>query len=125
MKSTNFLSLKLHTLLSMFKDLSLRYELKAGQMTHLIEVSPETLLDDDNFINSRISLRDEFEHYFPNEELVFISSNSLVKIKNPRDLFPEKKIHIGFKNNGLVTEPIFNINLNCNIFDEDNFAAAA
>jgi hypothetical protein len=125
MKSTSLLSSKLHTLLSLFKDLSLRYEFKPGQMTHLIEVSPESLLDDDNFINSRISLRDEFENYFPNEEIVFTSTNSLVKIKNPQDIFPEKKLRIGFKNSELVTEPIFSIDLKCDIAYDDNFALAA
>lgn len=83
-KSTGFLVGKLKELFNTFNGIKIRYEFNGYMDLHLIEILPlETFESDNDFILQEIKIQDEFEKLFgKNEEILFISSDSLNKIEN-------------------------------------------
>lgn len=69
-----------------FQNLSgikLSYEYNSNINTHIIEVLPLKTFNSTSYIDLEISFEEKINDLYPNEELVFISSNSLTKINNP------------------------------------------
>ncbi|MCF8308931.1 MAG: hypothetical protein K9I68_07985 [Bacteroidales bacterium] len=105
MNSKEFLNKKLDELAFKFDTIKIRYEYRKSTNSHLIEVLPSDVFNDNEaYINEEIAIRDYFEESFPNENIVFISEDSLSEIKNPEKEYGYDKIHI---------------DINCQDFDFD------
>jgi len=92
MKSIDFLSNSLEILHEKFSNCNIRYEFVANTKLHLVEVTPVEFYNDEEYINEELILEKEFENLYLDEEIVFISENSLNKIENPLlELYSKKE----------------------------------
>lgn len=84
MKSIEFLESKLNDLYKKFSDIKIRYEYRANTVSHLIEVIPLSFFEgNEEYMACEFSIEEEFENRFPNENIVFISEDSLSEITTP------------------------------------------
>lgn len=92
MNSIDFLSNCLEILHDKFSSCNIRYEFVPNTKVHLIEVTPVDFYNDELYINEELILEEEFENLYPDEEIVFISENSLNKIQDPLlELYSKKE----------------------------------
>ena len=84
MKSEEFVIGKLKGLKNKFPKIALRYEYRESLLTHLVEVLPfETFENNHHYLVAEMAIQDEFEAiYGGEEEILFISSDSLNEIRN-------------------------------------------
>ncbi len=126
MTSKSYLENELAKIYNKFSKINIKYEFKPNRLSHIIEVNPISTFESNEFIEVEIILTENFNTIYPNDNLVFISENSIVKIKNPTFTFENNNISICFKNNYIITEPIFNnYNQTFQHSGEGNFALAA
>lgn len=84
MNATDFLIEKLNNIFEAHSYLEIRYEFRVHINTHIIDVRPLHCFEGDkDYIEQQIALEDLFEEYFPDQEIVFISDNPLLKVKDP------------------------------------------
>ena len=84
MKSEDFLIGRLKEMSSKFEDVKIRYEFRKNTFSHIVEVIPLAIFDnDEEYMKFETCLEDEFENLFPTEDIVFISEDSLTEIKVP------------------------------------------
>lgn len=92
MKPTEFLERKLNKIFVQFTDIKIRYEYRANTCSHLIEVTPLAFFkENEKYILLEDELEEEFETLYPNENIVFISEDSLTEIRTPN-------FELGFNN---------------------------
>ncbi len=104
MKSKEFLIKKLKELASKFEDIKIRYEYHQSTYSHLIEVIPLSIFENDKaYMLAEEKLENDFENLFPDEDIVFISEDSLTEIKNPELLLGYEEVIF----NNTVTVPEF------------------
>ena len=84
MKSIKFIEEKLKELFVQFSDIKIQYEYRANTYSHIIKVTPLSFFEEnESYMTLETELEDEFETLFPNENIVFISEESLSEIKRP------------------------------------------
>jgi len=79
-KSKQFIKEKLKEIKKQFPNITFKYEQTID--VNKIKVTPVELFDSDDYIEVEEKLSNEFEELFPNEEILFISDNSLTEIEN-------------------------------------------
>ncbi|QBZ98255.1 hypothetical protein [Flavobacterium sangjuense] len=100
-EATNFLKEELFALYNTHKYLEIRYEFDSIIDTHIIEVKPVHCFEKDRqFADKQIVLEEKFRNLFPQEDILFITENILIKVENPI-------LELGVSNHVLVGE-IFN-----------------
>ncbi|MGH1387517.1 hypothetical protein [Kordia sp.] len=81
MESIKYLKEKLQELHNNCNYVGIKYEYKSVINTHVIDIQPKIIFEnDENYVLSQISLEDEFEELFPEEEILFISKDNLISI---------------------------------------------
>lgn len=90
MKVKDFLKTKLKTIFLALDDIEIAYEYRVSTATHIVEVKPIELFYSDKYVDMEITLEEEFREKFPNEELLFITENSLTEIRNPDFVYSVK-----------------------------------
>lgn len=82
-ESQQYVIKKLNELFSSIQGIKIRYEFRDYLSAHLIEVLPCKVFEDDHdYLLAEMSFQDGFEKRFgTNEEILFISSDSLNEIK--------------------------------------------
>jgi hypothetical protein len=84
MNSKEFLIERLKEMSSKFEDVKIRYEYRTNTYSHIIEVIPLAIFDsNEQYMLAEANLENEFESLFPQEDIVFVSEDSLTEIKNP------------------------------------------
>ena len=83
MKSQEFLRKKLTELSFKFDDIKIRYEYRQNTKSHIVEIIPLSVYNNSEYMMVENELEDEFEQLFFNEEIVFVSENSLTEINIP------------------------------------------
>lgn len=92
MTSTDFIIKKLKEIHNLFNSSNIRYEFDCYSKTHLIEVTPLEFYNSDCYINAELEFEDLFNLQFPSENIVFISDESLNRIKDPIfEIYSSKK----------------------------------
>jgi len=83
-ESKDFVIKKLNNLFETIKGVKIKYEYRDYLSAHFIEVMPlETFEDNNTYLLAEMAIQDEFEQLFGGiEEILFISSDSLNKIKD-------------------------------------------
>lgn len=81
MNAKEFLKKKLGELYSKIENIKIQYEYQIGATMHVVEILPLDLFESNSYIDEEIALDEEFEQSYPNEEVLFISSDSLTQIK--------------------------------------------
>jgi hypothetical protein len=82
MKSKKFIQKRLKELFDKFNNIKIQYEYNANTATHIIEINPINFFKNENYIILEAELEEKFENLFPDQSIIFISENSLSKIKN-------------------------------------------
>lgn len=83
-KSQEFLLTRLSELYNELPYLEIQYEYRSNINTHIIFVLPNHCFEKDaDYVRMQITLEDNFEELFPNEEIVFISDNDLFSVERP------------------------------------------
>jgi len=81
MKTRNFIIKELNKIASQFPEISIRYEILQQFNTHLIEIKPLHIFEqDDYYLEIETDIESRFEKLFPDSEIVFISEESLNQI---------------------------------------------
>ena len=76
-----FLIDNLNWLSETFPEIHIRYEIDTNY--HIIEVVPISVFNNnEDYLKAEMFVENRFEEMFPNEEILFISEDSLTKIKN-------------------------------------------
>ncbi|WP_439584993.1 hypothetical protein [Dyadobacter bucti] len=83
MTSKEFILKSLPALVESFPMIKCRYEYRSCSDMHLIEVSPDNILDDVRFSEESEKLVDSFLLEFPLESIAFLSSSSLATVSSP------------------------------------------
>jgi len=93
MKSKEFLVKELTEISYRFENVQIRYEHRKNTFSHIVEIIPLVVFNNnEEYMNAEAYLEDEFERLFPQENIVFISEDSLTEIKNPDYLFGYKSV---------------------------------
>lgn len=83
-QANNYIKEKLRGLHNRFFDMKIRYEFNEGLNIHLIEVLPLSLYEgNQEYILAEMELEEEFHSLFPQEEILFVSTDSLNQVENP------------------------------------------
>lgn len=99
-----FLKSSLKRIFLELDNIEVAYEFRLSSNTHIVEVKPNSVYTDcKKYINKEIELEEAFNKNFPNEELLFITENSLTQIKTPEFIF---KLKLKYDLASLIT-PIF------------------
>ena len=84
MKSKAFIKDKLNLLFAKYNNIKIRYEHRIPTTSHLIEILPFSLYDqNEEYMAFESEFESEFESKFPDENILFISEESLSEIRNP------------------------------------------
>ena len=82
--SLEFIKEKLEHLANAFKTVTIRYAYNDAISTHIVELSPEEEYYNNTALDKCwIPISLEFNRLFENEDITFISSDSILKISNP------------------------------------------
>lgn len=101
MESITYLKEKLIELHNCCLFLEIKYEYKSYINTHVIDVRPiHSFNSDEKYINEQLNLEKEFELLFPYEDILFITENELVSIKDPI-------LKLGVSESECVSETVF------------------
>ena len=83
MESKTYIIKKLEELKNLIENIEIKYEYRTSTNTHIIEINPISVFNNDNlYIQFEEDIQDEFESLFHFEEILFISEESLTKIRN-------------------------------------------
>lgn len=83
-KEQEYIIKELNSLFKKFSTVKIRYEFNEGVNTHLIEITPLEVYNSKEFILEEIKITENFENTFGyNQNILFISVESLIKIENP------------------------------------------
>ncbi len=84
MKSIDFVIERLESLYSTIENINIRYEYRQTTSTHIIEITPKDIFDsNEDYIIYEEKIEGEFKTAFFDENILFISSESLTEIKDP------------------------------------------
>lgn len=78
-----FLREKLNVIFLSLEGVELAYEYRISTNTHIVEVKPLEKFNSEEYVNMEIALEEAFKERFPYENLLFVSEDSLTKIKTP------------------------------------------
>ena len=79
------------------EGIKIRYEFNDDLNTHLVEVLPLSLYEDNQeYILAEMEFEEEFRTEFPEEEILFVSADSLNQVENASFSFPYQVIDRSF-----------------------------
>jgi len=116
-----FLIDNLNWLSESFPEINIRYEIRNNN--HIIEIVPVSIFEnDENYLKAELLLEKQFEQLFPDEEIIFISEDSLTQIKNAEYEFGKDKMSFDV---GIMEPVIISNDFDVIYAGETNFALAA
>lgn len=88
MTAKNFIFNQLRQLTEKFPGVLFSYEYRPVSNTHVIEVQPQDFFENNkDYLEEEYLLETTFYENFSSEEILFISSGSLIKLDNPEEIF--------------------------------------
>jgi len=93
-----FLISNLKKIFLKLENVEISYEFRDSSQTHIVEVKPNSIYKTcEKYIKQEIELEDSFYKNFPAETMLFITEDSLTKIKSP-DLVLKYKLAYNISN---------------------------
>ncbi|TKG95207.1 hypothetical protein EYV94_10880 [Puteibacter caeruleilacunae] len=84
MNSRKFIETKLNELYSRFTEVKIRYEFRTNTNSHIIEIIPLSFFEENReYMSVEAEIEEEFETSFPNENILFVSEDSLTEVVSP------------------------------------------
>lgn len=94
MNSKEYIIQNLNYLIEELPELSIRYKIDRNYKTHIIEISPTSIFyDNQAYREHELRIEDEFENSFAEENILFITTNSLNSIDNADFEFRSRKFN--------------------------------
>ncbi len=91
MNSIDFIIKSLKDLHDKFVHSNMRYEFLPNLKSHLIEITPIEFYESEDYIDQEMILEENFKNMYFDEDIVFITNDSLNKIENPiLEIYGEK-----------------------------------
>lgn len=121
-----FLISNLKKIFLKLENVEISYEFRDSSQTHIIEVKPNSIYKTcEKYIREEIELEDSFYENFPSETMLFITEDSLSKIKSP-DLVLKYKLAYNIANTytPILLSSLLSKNQLANA-GENNYALAA
>jgi hypothetical protein len=88
-----FLKNKLEFLTNEIEGIMYRYEFRESSQSHVIEITPREIYENNKvYRDLELKIEQEFENNFPQEEILFVTEGSLIKISNTNISFSGKSI---------------------------------
>lgn len=88
-------------------DVKIAYEYRNASNTHIVEVKPQSVFKDSKkYIDMELELEKDFSQQFPDQELLFISKDSLTEIKSP-EIVLNTKFQLDYQFSNLRTPGMF------------------
>ncbi|NCA86148.1 MAG: hypothetical protein EOM83_11340 [Clostridia bacterium] len=88
MNSHQYIENKLQKLVKEFPQITLLYEFDEVNETHVVEVSPLSVYENNNsYMEAEGDLTFDFDQRFFPEEIMFVSEDSLTRVTNPQKVF--------------------------------------
>jgi hypothetical protein len=107
-----YLKKELKQLLNKFQDIQIRYEFDEDDFVHIIEVTPLAVYESDKtYVKFEIELRKKFAIEFPNEEIMFVSEDSLTKIETPEFVLSNPSVSADLENYFGIIEEMFSFEI--------------
>lgn len=132
MNSVEFIIKNLKDLHTKFVQSNIRYEHLPNIESHLIEITPKEFYQCDEYINEELRFEEKFNEIYFDEDIIFISSDSLNKISNPIFEVYEEKSGIFRTDFEVINvsstsfqETTFYFESTVNFFNDNEFALAA
>jgi len=83
-KAKEYLLDQLNDLYARFEGIKIRYEFNEDLYTHIIEILPlKTYEGNQDYVLAEMKIEEEFQSLFEEEEILFVSEDSLNQIKEP------------------------------------------
>jgi len=121
-----FLISNLKKIFLKLENVEISYEFRDSSQTHIIEVKPNSIYKTcEKYIREEIELENSFYENFPSETMLFITEDSLSKIKSP-DLVLKYKLAYNIANTytPILLSSLLSKNQLANA-GENNYALAA
>lgn len=84
MKSSEYIKSKIINLVNQNPHIKCSYEFDKDSNVHLIEIEPLSIYNtDQKYFDAESEITFSFIDKFPNENICFVSENSLIKVENP------------------------------------------
>jgi hypothetical protein len=94
MNSKEYIIQNLNQLIEELPELNARYKIDSKYKTHIIEISPASMFyDNQAYREHELRIEDEFENCFAEENILFITTDSLNSIDNADFEFRSKKFN--------------------------------
>ncbi len=88
MNTKEFIYNRLDKLSKVFPEVQFSYEHRALPNTHVIEVLPLAFFENNAaYLDAEFLLESEFHQLFPEEEILFVSEESLIQVEEPECVF--------------------------------------
>ncbi len=83
MKIQDFISTTFEKISNNFSKAGITYQFDEKAGTHYVKISPPDVYGNETFINIGWEIKNAFNDHFPNEELCFLTENSLIQLSSP------------------------------------------
>ncbi|MDZ4680821.1 MAG: hypothetical protein SH848_11470 [Saprospiraceae bacterium] len=83
MKIQDFISTTFEKISNNFPKAGITYQFDEKAGTHYVKISPPDVYGNETFINIGWEIKNAFNDHFPNEELCFLTENSLIQLSSP------------------------------------------
>lgn len=83
MKIQDFISTTFEKIINNFPEASIAYQFDEKAGTHYVKISPPAVYDNEIFVNIGWEIKDAFNDHFPDEEICFLTENSLIQLSAP------------------------------------------
>lgn len=128
MKPIDFIVKELEKSHKNFPNCNIKYEFDDLINVHIVEVSPLSFYENEEYMEYELDLVESFSEHFPFEELIFVSEDSLNRVVNASfEIYSEQsgELKAGFIEFPAPTFLIDQQNENYQPIEETNFALAA
>jgi len=123
MTAQDFILKRLNRIVSLFSDIRFRYEVRSVN-NHIIEVTPLSIYNDnEDYLKAEADFENEFEYLFPDDQILFVSEDSLTQIRNVQFEFCNNIL--GYKIGIIETTQLVNEQSYTESMSPDNYFALA
>ena len=96
MTAKDFIIDRLNNLSTIFTDIKFRYEIR-NEYNHIIEVTPfHQYQENKDYLKAEADFENEFESSFPEDQIIFVSEDSLTQVKNVQYVFTNNMLGYDF-----------------------------
>lgn len=90
MKSKEFILYRLNGIVEQFHGITFKYKFDEKELTHIIQVEPLEEFSNNSYMETESDLVFDFNNQYPDETILFVSSESIITVENPDEVIKFK-----------------------------------